>query len=79
MAETVVEFREIPARWDELVTLAAEGSSVILTEGNVPRARLVAIPPPVPQRRMLGLHPGAIHTVDQFDAPLPDDFWTGTQ
>lgn len=27
--------------------------------------------------RLPGLHPGAITTADDFDAPLPDDFWMG--
>jgi hypothetical protein len=26
--------------------------------------------------RVAGLHPGAIWTSDDFDEPLPDDFWT---
>jgi hypothetical protein len=26
--------------------------------------------------RVAGLHPGAIWTRDDFDEPLPDDFWT---
>jgi hypothetical protein len=27
------------------------------------------------QPRILGLHPGAIWTSDDFDEPLPDEFW----
>ncbi|MBI1280878.1 MAG: DUF2281 domain-containing protein [Anaerolineaceae bacterium] len=27
--------------------------------------------------RILGLHPGAIWTSDDFDDPLPDEFWLG--
>ena len=30
---------------------------------------------PVP--RVAGLHTGAIQPAEDFDAPLPDDFWTG--
>lgn len=33
-----------------------------------------AVPPP---RRVLGLHAGQIWVSDDFDAPLPDEFWTG--
>lgn len=75
MAATTVEVNEVPRRWAELVSLAAAGGEVIVTEGNVPRARLVPlIPRPA---RVPGLHPGAIQTADDFDAPLPDEFWTG--
>ena len=27
------------------------------------------------KRRILGMHPGAITISDDFDDPLPDDFW----
>jgi len=30
-----------------------------------------------PVARVAGLHPGAIQPAADFDAPLPDDFWTG--
>ena len=30
-----------------------------------------------PQERVLGLHPGAMTTSDDFDAPLSDIFWFG--
>jgi len=30
-----------------------------------------------PKRRVAGLHPGAIWTSDDFDDPLPDEFWLG--
>jgi hypothetical protein len=29
--------------------------------------------------RMPGLHPGAIWTSDDFDEPLPDEFWTESE
>ena len=29
------------------------------------------------QPRILGLHPGAMWTSDDFDDPLPDEFWLG--
>jgi hypothetical protein len=28
--------------------------------------------------RVAGLHAGAVWTSDDFDEPLPDDFWIGT-
>ena len=31
----------------------------------------------VPPVRVAGLHTGAIQAASDFDAPLPDDFWTG--
>jgi antitoxin (DNA-binding transcriptional repressor) of toxin-antitoxin stability system len=76
MSTTTVEVQELQARFGEVLSLAAAGAEVIVTEGHVPRARLV---PLVPGRaRTPGLHPGTIQTSEDFDAPLPEDFWTGT-
>lgn len=73
---TTIEIQELPARWEEALALVSAGGEVLLTEGTIPRARLVpcqASPGPL----VPGLHPGAIEPSADFDAPLPDDFWTG--
>lgn len=59
-----------------LVALVAAGAEVILTEGDTPVARIVPADKPRPAR-VAGLHPGAIETSDDFDAPLADEFWVG--
>jgi antitoxin (DNA-binding transcriptional repressor) of toxin-antitoxin stability system len=69
-----IDIRDLPARLDELLALAAAGHEVILLDGSSPRARLV---PLHPSERLPGLHPGAAQMAPDFDAPLPDDFWTG--
>lgn len=65
-----------PASLSELVSLALSGTEVIFLEGEKPLARLVPITPPK-KRRVAGLHRGAMQVSDDFDAPLPDAFWTG--
>jgi antitoxin (DNA-binding transcriptional repressor) of toxin-antitoxin stability system len=72
---TAIDIRELPARLDEVLALAAAGGEVILLEGSTPRARVVPFGPAPP--RVAGLHPGAIQPAPDFDAPLPDDFWAG--
>lgn len=69
-----IDIRELPTRWDEALKLAAEGHEVVLTDGSTARARLV---PFTAEARIPGLHPGAIIPAADFDAPLPDEFWTG--
>jgi antitoxin (DNA-binding transcriptional repressor) of toxin-antitoxin stability system len=73
MSTTLIDIQDLPHRFKELVSLAAAGAEVIVTEGDVPRARLV--PLATGQPRVAGLHPGAFVMADDFDAPLPDDFW----
>jgi len=60
----------------ELLPLVTAGGEVILTEGNTPIARLVPISSPTLTPRVVGLHSGAIWTSEDFDEPLPDEFWT---
>jgi antitoxin (DNA-binding transcriptional repressor) of toxin-antitoxin stability system len=35
--------------------------------------------PEKPKQRIAPLHPGAIEMSDDFDAPLPDEFWLGKE
>jgi antitoxin (DNA-binding transcriptional repressor) of toxin-antitoxin stability system len=72
MSSTQVELSDLGTRFAEVLALAESGADVVLTEQQIPRARLV---PPSP--RIAGLHPGAIQTSNDFDEPLPDAFWTG--
>ncbi len=74
MASTHIELTELPGRFEEIIALTAAGAEVVLTDKNIPKARLVPLGPP---RRVAGLHAGAIETADDFDTPLPDGFWTG--
>lgn len=74
---TRIDFRELPLRWEEALALASSGREVILTDGAVPRARLLSCGESA-AIRVPGLHAGAIQPASDFDAPLPDDFWTGS-
>jgi antitoxin (DNA-binding transcriptional repressor) of toxin-antitoxin stability system len=54
----------------ELLSLVVAGTEIVFTEGDTPIARLVSI-----GRRVAGLHSGAIWTSQDFDEPLPEEFW----
>lgn len=75
--KTVVEIEEAQNRLKELINLATEGNEVILTEGEKPLVQLVALSPQFV--RTPNLHPGAIQVSDDFDDPLPDEFWLGEE
>jgi prevent-host-death family protein len=78
MQTKTVDVQEAQANLTELLSLVAAGTEIILTEDNTPLARLVPMTSPA-QPRVAGLHRGATWTSDDFDEPLPDEFWTGTQ
>ncbi len=78
MLTETIEVHEAQTRLPELVAQVLAGAEVILTEGTVPLVRLVPVTKPTSTSRVAGLHSGAITISDGFDAPLPDDFWTGT-
>lgn len=71
-----IDIRESPCRLAEIIAQAGAGFEVIVTDGNMPRARLV--PLRAPPARVPGLHAGVIQTAPDFDAPLPDEFWAGS-
>lgn len=62
-----------------LVELARGGDEVILSEGDKPLAKLTPISPAdtTTGPRIMGLHAGSVWISDDFDDPLPDEFWLG--
>lgn len=72
MSTQTIDVNKAPTDLKRLLSLVAEGTEVVLTEGDRPVARLVPI-----GKRVAGLHSGAIWTSEDFDEPLPEEFWTG--
>ena len=71
MQTEIVDVNEAQAHFKDLVRRVAAGVHVVLSENQKPVAHLLPAGVRVP-----GLHAGAIWTSDDFDAPLPDQFWT---
>jgi prevent-host-death family protein len=76
-----IDVSEAQSRFNEILSLVVEGAEIILTEDNKPVARLVAFGASEAPgaSRVAGLHNGAIWTSNDFDQPLPDEFWIGTE
>ena len=68
---------ELEQRLAELLDLAKAGNEIIISPDSTPVARLTAIipPPSLHKRRIAGLHAGAMQISEDFDQPLPDEFW----
>ncbi|CAN5390271.1 hypothetical protein BH10CHL1_BH10CHL1_30310 [soil metagenome] len=76
MNTKMVDIQEAKMQLMQLLALALQGDDVVITEDNVPLVRLVPIQPQ-PLRRIADLHKGAIRIRDDFNEPLPDEFWLG--
>jgi antitoxin (DNA-binding transcriptional repressor) of toxin-antitoxin stability system len=75
MLTRTIDLGDAQADLRELISLVLEGTEIILTEDSTPLARLVPIDAKTP--RQVGLHAGAIQISDDFDEPLPEEFWVG--
>jgi antitoxin (DNA-binding transcriptional repressor) of toxin-antitoxin stability system len=78
VAAKTVTIEEAQGRLYELIENANAGDEVILANGGVPVAKLTLLAKPkdeTKQRRTWGGYEGRIWMSDDFDAPLPDEFW----
>lgn len=78
MSTETIDVQEAQINLSELISRVMAGTEIILTEGTTPLVRLVPVGQPSHAPRVAGLHSGAIIMEDDFDTPLPDDFWTGS-
>ncbi|MEW6489695.1 MAG: toxin-antitoxin (TA) system antitoxin [Thermodesulfobacteriota bacterium] len=76
MDTKTIDVRKKQIQLPELMRWVRAGTEVVLSEGDQPFARVVPIAR-APEQRKPGLHPGAMTTADDFDAPLDDQFWAG--
>jgi prevent-host-death family protein len=78
MPSQTVNADEAQSRFADLLAIASNGGEVIITQDGKPLARLVPVTPPK-KKRIAGLNRGSIWTSEDFDKPLPDEFWTGQE
>ena len=74
MNTKTIALEDVQASLDTLFALVREGSEVIIMDGSKPLAR---VSPVELGKRVMGLqeHLGAAWMNDDFDEPLPDEFW----
>lgn len=71
-----IPIQEAQKLFGELLSQALAGDEIFIVDGEQTLAKLVSVPPPS-KKRVFGLHRGAMKITDDFNAPLPDEFWTG--
>ena len=77
MPPTTFTVDNTTANLADLLALVQAGTEVIIAKDGKPLARVV--PVVGRPRRIAGLNHGSIDTTDDFDAPLPDEFWLGDE
>ncbi len=58
---------------------ATLGNRGVIQKDEEPLAEMVGLRFPKKGKRVAGLNRGKMHMSDDFDAPLPDEFWLGEQ
>ena len=71
-----IELLNQPPSLEVVLALAVKEAGVVLTKSGQPVAQVIPMAQPAKQR-IAPLHPGAIEASDDFDSPLPDEFWLG--
>lgn len=73
-----VNIHDAKTRLSALIAAVEAGEEVIISRANKPVAKLVALETKPPMKRRFGLHKGnMIYISEDFDDPLPDEFWLG--
>jgi antitoxin (DNA-binding transcriptional repressor) of toxin-antitoxin stability system len=79
MMTRTVSIKEAQDQFIELLDLVSTGNRVVIQKDEEPLAEIVGISSPKKGKRVAGLNRGKIRMSDDFDAPLPDEFWLGEQ
>lgn len=72
-----VNIHDAKTHLSALIAAVEAGEEVIISRANKPVAKLVAVESK-PKKRQFGLHKGnVLYISEDFDDPLPDEFWLG--
>jgi len=79
MTTKTVSVKDAQAQFLELLDLVSMGNRIVIQKDEEPLAEIVGISSPKKGKQVAGLNRGKIRMSDDFDAPLPDEFWLGEQ
>lgn len=72
-----VDINEAQTQLSQLLALAQQGHEIIIAQDDKPMAKLTPCEAAHAGKRTPGLTRGEIWVSDDFDDPLPDEFWLG--
>ena len=78
MSTRTVTVQDAQSHLMELLSLVSAGNRIIIEKDKQPLAELVGVSSPSNSaKRVAGLSRGEIEMSEDFDSPLPDEFWLG--
>jgi antitoxin (DNA-binding transcriptional repressor) of toxin-antitoxin stability system len=79
MTTKTMSVKDAQAQFLELLDLVSMGNRGVIEKDEEPLAEIVGISTTKKGKRVAGLNRGTAWVSDDFDAPLPDEFWLGEQ
>lgn len=73
-----VTLQDAEGHLGELLERVVQGEEIVITKGDRPCAKLVAVLPILSTPRAFGQHRGKARMTEDFNAALPDSFWLGS-
>ena len=73
--EKTFEINSLSENVLDLLSAIQSQMNITLTNDGIPLARVVSLSSPHQVIPLAGLNPGSMVMADDFDEPLPDDFW----
>ena len=78
MPTQTVNLDKVEKQLAELLALVENDGEIVIAQNGKPLARLESVASQK-KKRIAGLNRGMIWTSEDFDEPLPDEFWLGKE
>ena len=78
MPTQTINLDKVGKQLAELLAIVENNGEIVIAQNGKPLARLEPVTPKK-KKRIAGLNRGMIWTSEDFDAPLPDEFWLGKE
>lgn len=79
MPTQTINLDKVEKQLAELLAIAENNGEIVIAQNGKPLARLESVSQPKKKKRVAGLNRGMIWTSEDFDEPLPDEFWLGKE
>lgn len=78
MPVQTVNLNKVEKQLADLLAMVKQRGEIVIAQNGEPIARLASVEPKK-KKRIAGLNHGSVWTSEDFDEPLPDEFWLGKE